>query len=86
MVPDALAVALTDGERRDLKSQLDDDLDPLFESVTIDLENASRRRKRTARSDGVHSRDLHRQIWPPVADTAEMDSLKCVTSHLSTDD
>ncbi|MFC6766081.1 DUF2267 domain-containing protein, partial [Natrinema soli] len=39
-VTDALAVALTDGERQDLKSQLDSDLDPLFEGVTIDRENA----------------------------------------------
>ncbi|WP_408959363.1 DUF2267 domain-containing protein [Natrinema sp. 74] len=39
-VTDALAVALTDGELRDLKAQLDDDLDPLFEGVTIDRENA----------------------------------------------
>ncbi|WP_049992091.1 DUF2267 domain-containing protein [Natrinema salifodinae] len=38
-VTDALAVALTDGELQDLKSQLDDDLDPLFEGVTIDQEN-----------------------------------------------
>lgn len=39
-VTDALAVALTDGELQDLKSQLDDGLDPLFEGVTIDRENA----------------------------------------------
>ena len=39
-VTDALAVALTDGELQDLKAQLDDDLDPLFEGVTIDRENA----------------------------------------------
>ncbi|MDF9745511.1 hypothetical protein [Natrinema salsiterrestre] len=36
---DRAAVALTDGELRDLKSQLDDELDPLFEGVTIDREN-----------------------------------------------
>ena len=38
-VTDALAVALTDGELQDVKSQLDDELDPLFEGVTIDREN-----------------------------------------------
>jgi uncharacterized protein (DUF2267 family) len=38
-VTDALAVALTDGELQDLKAQLDDELDPLFEGVTIDREN-----------------------------------------------
>lgn len=39
-VTDALAVALTDGELRDLTAQLDDDLEPLFEGVTLDRENA----------------------------------------------
>ncbi|QCS43548.1 DUF2267 domain-containing protein [Natrinema versiforme] len=38
-VTDALAVALTDGELQDLKAQLDDDLGPLFEGVTVDREN-----------------------------------------------
>ncbi|ELZ15273.1 hypothetical protein C477_18845 [Haloterrigena salina JCM 13891] len=36
MVTDAVAAALTDGEVQDLKSQLDDDLHPLFEDVTVD--------------------------------------------------
>ncbi|GAB3667534.1 DUF2267 domain-containing protein [Halopiger thermotolerans] len=38
-VTDALAVALTEGELRDLKSQLDDALHPMFEGVTIDRED-----------------------------------------------
>jgi len=38
-VTDALAVALTDGELRDLRAQLDDEIDPPFEGVTIDREN-----------------------------------------------
>ncbi|NUB90781.1 DUF2267 domain-containing protein [Haloterrigena sp. SYSU A121-1] len=35
-VTDAVAAALTDGEIQNLKSQLDDDLHPLFEDVTVD--------------------------------------------------
>lgn len=35
-VTDALAAALTRGELQDLKSQLDDGLDPLFEDVAVD--------------------------------------------------
>ncbi|WP_126662704.1 DUF2267 domain-containing protein [Haloterrigena salifodinae] len=34
-VTDAVAAALTGGEVRDLMSQLDDDLHPLFEDVTV---------------------------------------------------
>ncbi|WP_306056265.1 DUF2267 domain-containing protein [Natronococcus wangiae] len=38
-VTDAIAVALTEGELEDLKAQLDDDLHPLFEDVTVDQES-----------------------------------------------
>lgn len=37
-VTDAVAAALTEGEVRDLKSQLTGDLHPLFEDVTVDPE------------------------------------------------
>ncbi|WP_049922627.1 DUF2267 domain-containing protein [Halopiger djelfimassiliensis] len=38
-VTDAVAVALTEGELQNLKAQLEADLQPLFEGVTIDRED-----------------------------------------------
>ncbi|MDG5817782.1 DUF2267 domain-containing protein [Natronococcus sp. A-GB7] len=38
-VTDAIAATLTQDELQDLKAQLDDDLHPLFEGVTVDPEN-----------------------------------------------
>jgi uncharacterized protein (DUF2267 family) len=38
-VTDAMAATLTQGELRDVKAQLDDDLHPLFEGVTVDPED-----------------------------------------------
>ena len=38
-VTDAVAAALTEGEVEDLKGQLDEDLQPLFEDVTVDPEH-----------------------------------------------
>jgi uncharacterized protein (DUF2267 family) len=38
-VTDAIAATLTQGELQDLKAQLDDDLHPLFEGVTVDPES-----------------------------------------------
>ncbi|WP_246998824.1 DUF2267 domain-containing protein [Halosolutus gelatinilyticus] len=38
-VTDAIAAALTEGQLQDLKAQLDGDLQPLFEGVSVDQKN-----------------------------------------------